>query len=127
MGWPGVAQAAVTTDDQHTMLEAHVRLHPGGQLPVAAAASGGLPSDLRPDRLHEHAELPLTANGKIDFAALAQASAAAAVLDSSAPGKQPQHAPLTALVGAAWAEVLPTGRCQPMSTSSTSAATRCLL
>ncbi|EHR52438.1 amino acid adenylation enzyme/thioester reductase family protein [Saccharomonospora marina XMU15] len=109
-GIPGVEDAAVLVDSEHTALEAAVVAAPGTTPEyVRARLADRLPPAMVPARIVLRADFPRTVNGKIDHAAL-RAELRAGRPPVPAPGAT-HPAPglpgdLTAEVAAAWAEVL---------------------
>ncbi len=111
-GCPGVVDAAVIAKpDPHgsARLVAHVVVADGGALGLAALRDRlrtGLPEYMVPALFVEHPALPVTANGKVDRAALvaAQADAVGADRPFSAPGTDTEE-----LLAGIWAETLGAG------------------
>lgn len=100
---PGVLQAVahVSADDTH--LVAHlVVADPEETASVVAAARQVRPARLRPGEVVVHDRLPVTANGKVDVTAL-RAAATPVVAAVAEPTRTDDD---TALVAAAWREVL---------------------
>ncbi|MDH6131239.1 yersiniabactin nonribosomal peptide synthetase [Kitasatospora sp. MAA4] len=105
---PGVRRAVVTVDDSgaRRQLVAHTVPDTGHQVtPEALRAflAERLPRHAVPSLIAPWDELPLTANGKVDRAALAARTPEPAAGPS---GGQPPQTPAELLVSAVWAEVL---------------------
>ncbi|MER8028878.1 non-ribosomal peptide synthetase [Streptomyces bauhiniae] len=101
---PGVRDAAVVPDAGRTLLTGFVRTEPGTD-PAALrqALARRLPDAMVPARLLTVDVFPLTVNGKVDRAALAERAERTPMAAPEAPAAQGDT---TAQVAAAWAEVL---------------------
>jgi amino acid adenylation domain-containing protein len=99
---PGVRDAAVVLDETGTRLCGYVLADPEvSGATVRELLAESLPAAMVPGRVDVLDRFPLTVNGKVDRAALAQAAPAPAVPAQAEPADT-----ATAKVAAAWAEVL---------------------
>ncbi|MCB5178247.1 non-ribosomal peptide synthetase [Streptomyces antimicrobicus] len=104
----GVADAAVLTDAERVTLVAHLRLEEGAdEAAVRKAAAEVSPAEYRPDRIHLHADFPVTTNGKVDLALLERSVRETGAKENEKANEERQNCEdLTERVIAAWREVL---------------------